>query len=79
LEKQQVQKLQEKYDADIALLKEAMLDMQRLIKNAEKLAEISRTAKQESSIIALRSNFNPLMNILFLSGFSFACRFVTLI
>jgi hypothetical protein len=55
LERQQqkeseVQTLQEKYDADIALLKEAMLDMQRLIKNPEKLAEISRTAKQESSL-----------------------------
>ena len=52
LEKQQqkeseVERLQEKYDADIALLKEAMLDMQQLLKNPEKLAEISRTAKPE--------------------------------
>ena len=42
--------LKQKYDADIALLKEAMLDMQRLIKNPEKLAEISRTVKQEISL-----------------------------
>jgi hypothetical protein len=34
----------ENKDKDIALLKEAMLDMQRLLKNAEKLAEISRGA-----------------------------------
>jgi hypothetical protein len=39
--------LKEKYDADIALLEEAMLDMQRLLKNPEKLAEISRAAKPE--------------------------------
>ena len=46
----QIQRLQEKYDADIALLKEAMLDMQRLLKNPERLADISRTAKQESTL-----------------------------
>ena len=39
--------LNEKYDTDIALLKEAMLDMQQLLKNPEKLAEISRAAKPE--------------------------------
>jgi integrase len=55
LEKQQekeseVQRLQEKYDADIALLKEAMLDMQQLLKNPEKMAEISRAAKPEISL-----------------------------
>ncbi|MGB8938434.1 MAG: zinc ribbon domain-containing protein [Candidatus Nitrosopolaris sp.] len=55
LEKQQqkeceVQRLQEKYDADIALLKEAMLDMQQLLKNPEKLAEISRATKSEISL-----------------------------
>jgi hypothetical protein len=38
--------LKEKYDADIGL-KEAMLDMQQLLKNPEKLAEISRHAKPE--------------------------------
>jgi hypothetical protein len=38
----QIRRLQEKYDADIALLKEAMLDMQRLLKNPEKLAELSK-------------------------------------
>jgi hypothetical protein len=34
--------LREKYDTDIALLKEAMLDMQQLLKNPEKLAELSK-------------------------------------
>jgi hypothetical protein len=34
----------EKNDKDVALLKEAILDMQQLIKNPEKLAEISRAA-----------------------------------
>jgi integrase len=37
--------LKQKYDADIALLKEAMLDMQQLLKNPERLAEISRAVK----------------------------------
>ena len=37
--------LKEKYDTDIALLKEAMLDMKQLLKNPEKLAEISRAVK----------------------------------
>jgi len=32
----------ESKDKDIALLKEAMLDMQRLLKNPEKLAELSK-------------------------------------
>jgi integrase len=41
--------LKEKYDTDIALLKEAMLDMQQLLKNPEKWAEISRAAKPELS------------------------------
>jgi integrase/recombinase XerD len=55
LEKQQqkeseVQRLQEKYDTDIALLKEAMRDMQQLLKNPETLAEVSRTAKPEISL-----------------------------
>ena len=39
--------LKQKYDTDIALLKEAMLDMQQLLKNPEKLAEISRATKPE--------------------------------
>ncbi len=39
--------LKQKYDADIASLKEAMLEMQQLLKNPEKVAEISRAAKQE--------------------------------
>jgi integrase len=42
--------LKQKYDADIALLKEAMLDMQQLLKNPEKLAEISRPKKPEISL-----------------------------
>ena len=46
-------KLKEKYDTDIALLKEVMLDMQQLLKNPEKLAEISRSAKPEILRIVL--------------------------
>jgi hypothetical protein len=42
--------LKEKYDKDSALLKEAMLDLQQLLKNPEKLAELSRTAKPEISL-----------------------------
>jgi hypothetical protein len=42
--------LKQKYDADIALLKEAMLDMQQLLKNPEKLAEVSRAANPEISL-----------------------------
>jgi integrase/recombinase XerD len=42
----EVQTLRKKYDADIALLKEAMSDMQQLLKNPTKLVEIasSRTS-----------------------------------
>jgi hypothetical protein len=39
--------LKEKHDTDIALLNEAVLDMQQLLKNPEKLAEISRASKPE--------------------------------
>jgi hypothetical protein len=39
--------LRQKYDTDIALLKEAMLDMQQILKNPDKLAEISRASKPE--------------------------------
>ena len=42
--------IEQKYDADIALLKEAMLDIQQLLKNPEKLAEVSRAAKPEISL-----------------------------
>ena len=45
----EVQRLQEKYDTDIALLKEAMLDMQKLLKNPEKLAELSKISILEAS------------------------------
>jgi hypothetical protein len=34
--------LREKYDTDIALLKEAMVDMQQLLKNPERLTELSK-------------------------------------
>jgi len=40
--------IERKYDTDIALLKEAMLDMQQLIRNPDKLAQISMAAKPES-------------------------------
>jgi integrase len=39
--------LKQKYDTDIALLKEATLEMQQLLKNPEKVAEILRAAKPE--------------------------------
>jgi hypothetical protein len=38
--------LKEKYDTDIALLREAMLDMQQLLKNPERLAKISTAASK---------------------------------
>ena len=38
----------ENKDNDIALLKEAMLDMQKLLKNPEKLAELSKISILES-------------------------------
>jgi integrase/recombinase XerD len=41
-EDEKLKALEQKYDADIALLKEAMLDMQQLLKNPEKLAELSK-------------------------------------
>jgi hypothetical protein len=37
----------EKYDTDIELLKNQMRDMQQLLNNPEKLAEISLAAKLE--------------------------------
>jgi len=39
--------LKQKYDTDIALLKDQMRDMQQLLKNPERLAEISRRVKPE--------------------------------
>jgi integrase/recombinase XerD len=42
--------IEQKYDKDIALLKEAMRDMQQLLKNPEKLAEISRATQPEISL-----------------------------
>jgi hypothetical protein len=35
-----------KYDSDIALLKDAIYDMQQLLKDPEKLGEIAKVAKQ---------------------------------
>ncbi len=40
--------LKTKYDTDIALLKEAVSDMQQLLKNPEKLVEISKPSIQET-------------------------------
>ena len=45
----EIHALKEKYDVDIALLKKAMLDMQQLLKNPDKLAEISNASKLETS------------------------------
>jgi integrase len=42
--------LKEKYGVEIALLKDQMQDMQQLLKNHEKLAEISRSTKPEVSL-----------------------------
>ena len=44
----QIAGLKEKYDTDIALLNEGMLDMQKLLKNPEKLVEISRAVNAVS-------------------------------
>ena len=41
-EDEKIKAIERKYDADIALLKEAILDMQQLLKNPEKLAELSK-------------------------------------
>jgi hypothetical protein len=38
-----IQSMKEKYDTDIALLKEAISDMQQLLRNPSKLAEISQS------------------------------------
>ncbi len=43
-----VRSMKEKYDADIALLKEARSDMQQLLKNPHRLVEISKTSIQEA-------------------------------
>ena len=44
-----IYEMREKYDSDIALLKEAISDMQQLLKNPEKLAEISKPSIRETS------------------------------
>jgi hypothetical protein len=44
---EQIQNMKGKYDSDIALLKDAIYDMQQLLKNPEKLAEMSKFANRE--------------------------------
>jgi integrase len=44
--KKEKQALRERYDSDIALLKDAIYDMQQLLKNPEKLAEIAKVSNQ---------------------------------
>ena len=36
-----------KYDSDIALLKDAIYDMQQLLRDPEKLAEIAKLSKRK--------------------------------
>ncbi len=43
-----IQEMREKYDEDISLLKEAILDMQQLLKNPLKLAELSQSTGLET-------------------------------
>jgi hypothetical protein len=50
--------LWEIYDTDIALLKEAMVDMQQLLKNPERVAMISNQ-------FLIRKHFNGLCKIFF--------------
>ena len=42
----QLHAMAEKYDTDIALLKEAISDMQEILKNPERLSEISKFCNQ---------------------------------
>ena len=42
--KKEKQALKERYDSDIALLKDAIYDMQQLLKDPEKLAEIAKVS-----------------------------------
>src|SRR5918999_2778169 len=45
---EQIQNMKGKYDSDIALLKDAIYDMQQLLKNPEKLAEIAKLSNREA-------------------------------
>jgi hypothetical protein len=45
---EQIQNMKGKYDTDIALLKDAMYDMQQLLKNPEKLAEIAKLSNRKA-------------------------------
>jgi integrase len=44
----EIQQLRNKYDADIILLKDAISDMQQLLKNPKKLVEVSQTSIHEA-------------------------------
>jgi hypothetical protein len=44
-----VRKMKERYDTEIGLLKEAILDMQQLLKNPAKMAELSEATRLETS------------------------------
>lgn len=44
----EIQQLRNKYDTDIVLLKEAISDMQQLLKNPQKLAEVSQSLMKEA-------------------------------
>jgi integrase len=45
---EQIQNMKGKYDSDIALLKDAISDMQQLLKNSKKLTEISQLSNPET-------------------------------
>lgn len=45
---EQIQNMKGKYDTDIALLKDAISDMQQLLKNPKKLTEISQLSNPET-------------------------------
>jgi hypothetical protein len=44
-----LREMREKYDSEITLLKDAIFDMQQLLKNPEKLSEISKISIPETS------------------------------
>ena len=46
----EIHTLREKYDTDIELLKNAISDMQQLLKNPERLAELSQSTTLTSSM-----------------------------
>ena len=44
---EQIQNMKGKYDSDIALFKDAIYDMQQLLRDSEKLAEIAKLSKRK--------------------------------